>query len=266
MIDENKNNEIDTTDNADSKQQEQPVDTSVYGKNALLESDSSDEQGVTTDARKQKTIDKVLSIMLVVLVILLALSLGLRFFVGCRINVSGDSMQPNFHSGDTVWLNKHATAKRGDVVVLYKNNLTTWDKILAEFNVGNKAEIGGEYERLIKRVVALAGDKIWIEQTDLGYVVVIKTSDGVTLREDYYMYGDSAAQFWDNTGKLGNIPYITADHLGNLSNCTSEESAFVVPDGCFYFMGDNRNNSLDSRSSLGALPYSNLYGVVEINQ
>ena len=211
--------------------------------------------------RKKKS-DRLFSALLIVLIVLLIASLAMRFFVGCRINVVGESMEPNFHSGDSVWVNKSVEPKRGDVVVLYKNSLTGAQKIWAEFSLGKEAQIGGKYEKLIKRVVALAGDKLWVEQTADGFAVVVKTAQGEVLREDWYTVSGVSAKFYNGNGGFSAIPVIGDDHLGNLKGRESEENAFVVPEGCFYFMGDNRNNSADSRSSFGALPLTNVYGVV----
>ncbi len=244
----------------DAEQQDAPG-VAQQSPDALAPSDVLTEEDPVL-LRRKKRLDKALTILLIALVVLLALSLVLRFFVGCRISVQGESMEPNFHSGDSVWINKQKQISRGDVVVLYKHQLTSTQKILAEFSVGKEAQSGGEYEKLIKRVVALAGDKIWTEPQGEGVVLVIKTADGQTLRENYYTNGTEQALFFQANGQKGAVPYLLSTHLGNLQGCVSEQTAFVVPSGCFYFLGDNRNNSTDSRA-LGALPVENVYGVVE---
>lgn len=38
---------------------------------------------------------------------------------------------------------------------------------------------------------------------------------------------------------------------------------YVVPEGYFFFMGDNRDNSADSRSDMGPVPFENLVGRAE---
>lgn len=79
---------------------------------------------------------------------------------------------------------------------------------------------------IIKRVVALKGDTVLIEKQEGGYRLSIKCADG-ELRADVYN---------------GFVPgSIQQQNLYNL-----KEGSFLV-ESDFYCMGDNRNNSLDSR-------------------
>lgn len=89
-------------------------------------------------------------------------------------------------------------------------------------------------EPLIKRCIAVAGQTVDID-FDAGIVYV----DGQPLEEDYV-----------------NTP--TNRHAGNLIDfpCT-------VPEGHIFVMGDNRNNSLDSRyAEIGMIDLDNVFGEV----
>lgn len=116
-------------------------------------------------------------------------------FLSARIRVDGRSMEPSFHDGDYVIVNRLSyrlgDLERGDVIVFpYPLNTE---------------------EDFIKRVIALPGDRIAMQD---GLVVL----NGNQLEEDYL---DVTAR-----GDMAEI---------------------IVPPGHAFVMGDNRNDSSDSR-------------------
>jgi signal peptidase I len=92
-------------------------------------------------------------------------------------------------------------------------------------------------ESIIKRVVALSGETIEFRENDSkNYDVYI---NGQKLQEDYIK---------EPTEFYGEI-----------------QGTYTVPDGCYFVMGDNRQNSTDSRwSSIGAIKRKNIVGKVWI--
>ncbi len=228
-------------------------------RNILSESDAiRDEKddfrtdGVAKRETRKRTWDKILTVALVVAICVLAVVLLLKIFVFGNISIVGNSMLPNLESGQKVWVNKRISPNRGDVVVFYLNDVSG---LWAELGSSQK---GGSAEKYIKRVVALEGDKLWIEKSGNDYVLVVETTDGQILHEDYYTVNGKPAQFFDSDKNLCDIPLLGT--LGNLAN-TSASAPFVVPQGCFYAMGDNRYDSNDSRA-IGAVPFSRLFGVM----
>ena len=218
--------------------------------------------------KKNRAGDVLFFTVILFLIVVLASAVLQRYYVGSSIVVSGTSMDPTYESGTEVWISKTRTPKRGDVVVLYKNEVKS--KFWAEFTIGSAANRGGVYEKLIKRVIALSGDKLWLEEKDGNHVLVIQTPEA-ELREDYYMIPgtNEPALFHDASGSGSNrvsVPYIDVKGefgltQGVLTGAT-KENPFVVGEGNFFFMGDNRLVSHDSRD-LGDLPLSYIIGVVD---
>ncbi|MCF8503393.1 MAG: signal peptidase I [Caulobacter sp.] len=198
----------------------------------------------------------------------LLIALVLRIFLFQPFTIPSSSMRPNLLIGDYVVVSKFsygfsrnsipfspplfkgrvfaATPKRGDVVVF---------KTPAE---GHKD--------LIKRLIGLPGDTI---QMTNGVLTV--NGKALPREADGLAEGDAGAcpndatpmRYWE-TNAIGRR-YITYDcGLSRLDN-TPE---YLVPEGQYFFMGDNRDNSLDSRvapesGGVGYVPAENLVGKAE---
>ncbi len=137
----------------------------------------------------------------------------LNLFVFRSITVDGESMNNTLQDQDRVIsTNFFYTPARGDIVVIQADKVQNY--------------VTHKYgEPIIKRVIALAGDTIKFD-FDNGEVYLKKAgeNDFELLEEDY----------------------IAAPTYNSLDRHTGEEH--TVPEGCVFVMGDNRNNSLDSRS------------------
>ena len=226
-----------------------------------------------SSGQQTRKIVKFWDILLWVVIIVLAAAVFVRLFVISKVTVWGDSMTASYygnqesthynpaltyHHKDTVTVNKMKKPKRGDVVVFYKYPVKS--KFKALFASGNSTEKDGEYYKLIKRVVAIGGDKLWLDNVGLEkgqYRLIIQTSDGDILREDKYTKNNvtlDADCFILYAGDVNS-------GLGRLAEHT-EQNPLVIEEGNFFAMGDNRVNSEDSRGSLGQVSLSQLFGVV----
>jgi signal peptidase I len=114
----------------------------------------------------------------------------------------------------------------------------------------------------IKRVIGLPGDKIQVRE-GLLYIngEAVKRERLADFRDDETVGGD--AKRWRETLPNG-VSYETRDlrDNGELDNTR----VYDVPAGHYFMMGDNRDNSQDSRvlSAVGYVPFENLVGKAQI--
>ncbi|MCE9521191.1 MAG: signal peptidase I [Alphaproteobacteria bacterium] len=117
-------------------------------------------------------------------------------------------------------------------------------------------------EDYIKRVVGVAGDRVQM----IGGVLHIngepvkleKISDRIENAED----GSEQHVRRYNETLPGGVTHVILKRFDGAQLDDTEE--FVVPPGNYFMMGDNRDNSNDSRASVGFVPEQNLVGRAEV--
>jgi len=204
---------------------------------------TNDLQPTPTKKTVNPVVERLLNVLLLVALGVFVLVITVKGFFVSNVLVQQTSMMPTLTDGQTIWVSKTAKVDRGDVVVFFTEDVQ--GKFLAGFL--------GDHDKYVKRVVALAGDKVWVEADSNGnYHFKVQTADtNQVLDEDYYTY----------KGVKVVIPATTEANLGNMASHVGQANALVVKEGEMFVLGDNRNNSTDSRT-LGAIPTSRLFGVL----
>ena len=198
------------------------------------------------------------------------LMLFFRSAIADWYQVPSGSMQPNILIGDRVWVNKLAY----DIKIPF-----------SEINLSRKAEpsVGDVIvfqsakadERLIKRVVGIPGDKIAMLNNRLTVNGKLVNFDelGVKQAFDEFMQDrDSASYFTEHPPQLF-VPVNQASDVSQNKGYSvrlnkqsysrfSTFSEIEVPSDHYWVMGDNRDNSADSRV-IGAVPREELIGRAE---
>ena len=152
----------------------------------------------------------------IVFSVVTALLLFTLFFRVCRVD--GSSMRNTLFHSEMLITSNLAKVEAGDIVVFHQTS-----DVYERFN-----------EAIVKRVIATEGQTVRIEYAT-GNVYV----DGVLLDEPYVALLDSSGKeigYWDQAPSMPGFSYETGIF------------ETTVPDGCYFVMGDNRNNSADSRS------------------
>jgi signal peptidase I len=220
----------------------------------------------TKDADAQGSLKESMKDIVKVVIQALVLAFFVRVFLFQPFNIPSGSMIPTLLVGDYLFVSKYtygysryslpfgpnvfsgrvwaAEPKRGDVVVfkLPRDNETDY----------------------IKRVIGLPGDEIQMLHGVLninGEPIKKEKIEDVTL-EDPSGRKRTVARYRETLPNGVSYPVLDLIQEGIGDNT----EIYKVPENHFFMMGDNRDNSTDSRflSEVGYVPFENLVGRAEI--
>ena len=184
--------------------------------------------------------------------------------------------------------------ERGDVVVFKKPGKDACTQGPVDMVVNLYQGLTGGWNRgpddcvdYVKRVVGLPGDQLQV----IGSILHINGTALQTVRiadfiEPYVQRGsppgnprctnrpasggDCAKEHWRETLPEGrehsvlNINGLVGDTSARAFSGMDNTAVFTVPADHLFFMGDNRDNSMDSRADVGYVPFKNLIGRAEV--
>ncbi|MGJ8670957.1 MAG: signal peptidase I [Oceanococcus sp.] len=177
------------------------------------------------------------------------LVLVLRSFLVEPFRIPSGSMIPTLHVGDFILVNKFSYGFRMPVfhnVLIPVSDPERGDVMVFRYPVDPSKDF-------IKRVIGLPGDRIAYQGKTL-------TINGEVMSQEVsgYYSADAAGRKLIAEEKVENLGELEHKILIN-PNRPDDDGEFVVPEGHYFMMGDNRDGSDDSRG-WGFVPERNLVG------
>jgi len=187
----------------------------------------------------------------------------LRTFLYEPYQIPSGSMEPQLKKGDFLLVNKFAYGLKvqrigmpkffvkdpqyGDtVVIIPKHNPVPYIKRL----IG----MPGDVVRIINKQIYINGealDRKFIESEEIILKKRYRLSNGTIETRESEAIGDLYSE------NIGNASYVIRNTRGQNNQFPQE---WTVPEGHYFVMGDNRDNSNDSTKDVGFVPRENFFG------
>jgi len=180
-------------------------------------------------------------------------------------HIPSGSMEPTLEVGDRVFVSKFSYG--------YSKYSLPFDPPVGQWRIFEDAPKRGDVAvftdpkqnggtDLIKRVIGLPGDRIQMIEGRL-YINGDMVERTFVREVSYTNYRgmDYTVSEYDQTLPNG-VTFRIYEHSDH--DMLDETSLIVVPQGHYFMMGDNRDQSADSRSSLGPIPMEQMVGRAEV--
>ncbi len=167
-------------------------------------------------------------------------------FIVQAFQIPSPSMENTLLVGDYLLVNKlcYGAGSRGDYFMPYRR-VQRGDIVVFNYPVNPE-------QHFVKRVIGVPGDRVRLVNKQV-FV------NGVPLKEPYVRFSRPADDmFRDNFPRLNVTAGLTPEWWLQLRKLV-EDGQLIVPEGHYFVMGDNRDNSSDSRY-WGFVPQANIIG------
>lgn len=184
--------------------------------------------------------------------IVMAVMAPIRSVVADWNDVPSGSMRPTILEGDRIYINKLAFGLRIPFT-------TGW---ISHWNTPNRGDIVTfaspvDGIRLVKRIVGVPGDRIELRRNELYVNGMLNSTIVLDQRASGQLPNGARVPMIIQSENLMGVEHQIAITPGLASLSSFPET--VVPEGHYFVMGDNRDQSNDSRF-IGMVPLDSIYG------
>ena len=185
----------------------------------------------------------------------------IRTFLFEPYKIPSGSMYPTLQVGDFLFISKYTYgySRHSFPFSFPRFSGRIWETLPERGDVVVFKYPGDNKTDYIKRVVGLPGDKIQVKDGRLhinGKVLPREKVGNYTI-DEYVILPVDFTEYKETmpNGKSYNILELS-DNIRVVDNTVE----FNIPDGNYFMMGDNRDNSNDSRKDVGFVPLENIEG------
>lgn len=180
------------------------------------------------------------------LLVIIVIAVFIVTFTVQPFRIPSGSMEPTLMVGDFLLVDKQVAANSIGSILLPSPRIRRGDVIVFHYPLDSNIH-------LVKRIVGIPGDHIRLRG---GHVFI----NGLPLSEPYAMYLPAGFDnFRDNFPKLQSAdPSIDSRWWIRMRKLV-DDGELIIPDDSYFVLGDNRNNSDDSRY-WGFVPRENIVG------